>query len=265
MTIGIIGGGNMGSAMAQAFISKNISKAENITIVDPDEAKRIGLEAELEIKTSENSNQIVESDIILLAVKPQQFESVAQSLSGAINTNSIVISIMAGVTITNISSKLQHEKIVRAMPNTPALLQAGVTGWYATKSLSTDEKITCNDLLSSCGFAFEVNSEEEIDTITALTGSGPGFFFAITEAWVEASETLPLKRQKQQELILKMMMGSLLLANTSEKPLSELREMVTSKGGTTAAGLEELDKAHLKETFSKMLNASYKRCKELNS
>ena len=150
------------------------------------------------------------------------------------------------------------------MPNTPALIQAGVTGWFAGEGMSSDEKIGMNELLSSCGYAFEVTEEDHLDIVTAISGAGPGFFYAVLEAWIAAMKDLPMDEEKKQTALMRTLMGSLLLANTSEKPLSELREMVTSRGGTTAAGLEELKKGELELVFRKMLEAAVRRARELS-
>ncbi|MDF2379530.1 MAG: pyrroline-5-carboxylate reductase [Candidatus Gracilibacteria bacterium] len=264
MKIGIIGGGNMGSAMAQAFISKNITKAENITIIDLNEEKLNALQAELEVQTSQNSTDIIDSDILLIAVKPQGFEEMAKSISGKIKEDCIVISVMAAVSLKKVSECLNHAKVARCMPNTPSLIQAGVLAWMTTDGFSADEKIMINDLLSSCGYAFEVNSEEEINTVSYISGCGPGFFYFVMEEWLKGAKHLKLDEEKKKELLMKTVMGSLLLSNTSEKPLSELREQVTSKGGITAEGLKELEKGNLHQTFENMFKAAARRTNELN-
>jgi len=263
MKIGIVGFGNMGSALCRAFIERKIVKPKDILATDTSAEKLQAAEKELRITTISDLNSISSSDILFLAVKPQTFPEVAEQLKGKLHKNTIAISIMAGVSISTIKKLLSHEKIVRSMPNTPAMIGEGVTGWYADKSVSTSEKKKIQQLFECTGLAIEVKKETLLNDFTALSGSGPGFFYYVFEQWLKAAKKLNLPATETSKILAKTLEGSLkLLDATQEKP-KELREKVTSKGGTTEAGLEILKKAKLENIFAKTLKAAYNRSKQL--
>ncbi len=245
MTIGIIGGGNMGTALAQAFLKKDLVSRMDLMI-----GNEAGKNAAL-----------LSQDVLIIAVKPQQFDELAKEISGRISEKTIVISIMAGVPIKKISDLLHHEKIVRSMPNTPALVNQGVVGWFG--QISPEEKNIVQNILSVVGFTFEVSDEVLLNDVTALSGCGPGFFYSLVASWFAATEQFKLPAQTRHLMLLKTLEGSLALLEASHKTPFELQTQVASKGGATEAGLKVLKSAQLESLFAKMLKAAYTRCQEL--
>lgn len=263
MKISLIGAGNMGSALAQAFVDQNITEAENIFLSDPSEEKLSALSKSLGVKTSTDNTKTLDSDFLILAVKPQVFVELAQQISGKIPKDTVVISIMAGVSMEKIEKELGCKKIVRAMPNTPALVNRGVVGWYANKDISDTSKTDIQKILSTAGYAFEVSEESQIDDVTALSGCGPGFFLSFFDKWLKAADKLNLPEDKKKDILIKTIRGSLALLESSKYSPAELAGKVASKGGATEQGLKVLEDAKLEELFSKMIEAAYNRCKEM--
>jgi|CXWL01.1.fsa_nt_gi pyrroline-5-carboxylate reductase len=262
MTISIIGAGNMGSALVKSFLSQGIATADELIVTDPD-AKKLAPFKKIGITTSTKNDTTHASDIILIAVKPQSFVDLAKELMGCIRNSTIVISIMAGVPVKKIQQLLGHKKIVRAMPNTPALVGSGVTGWFAGKELNKIEKDLVQEILGSTGYAFTITTEAQIDDVTVLSGCGPGFFFYLFDQWLRALESLDIPKKEQQKLLAKTLRGCLALLESSPDSPLELAQKVASKGGATEAGLKILSKAKLEKIFVKMIKASYTRCKQL--
>lgn len=257
----LIGAGNMGGAMIRAFLDKKLVLAKNIIILERDPEKQKTFE-KLGVRCASSMNDITSLPVIIFAIKPQQFSDVAQKLHGKISPSTVVISIMAGVPISKLEKELNHQKIVRAMPNTPGMIQQGVVGWYA-KNLVKEELGAVSALLSSLGFCFEVKEEDILNDVTALSGSGSGFFLYIVKAWQDAAKNLHLDEKLTNKALLETFKGSLALLEKTGKTPEELVQQVASKGGTTEAGLGELKKANLHDAFSKTLLAAYNRCKRL--
>jgi pyrroline-5-carboxylate reductase len=262
MTISIIGSGNMGTALVKAFLQQNLLKPKDIVVTDQSEEKLKHLQ-KLGVSTSTNNQKILKSDIILFAVKPQSFSELAKELTKKIPKKTIIISIMAGVGITKMKKHLGHQRIIRSMPNTPAMVGEGVTGWYADKSITGAEKKKVQALFESTGMAIEVKKETLLNDFTCLSGSGPGFFFYVFEQWLKATKELNLPSDQTAKILAKTIQGSLKLLELSGEKPEQLRSNVTSKGGTTEAGLEILQKAKLENLFAKTLKAAYNRCKNL--
>ncbi|MGE3278462.1 MAG: pyrroline-5-carboxylate reductase [Candidatus Altimarinota bacterium] len=263
MTISILGFGNMGSALCRAFIEQRVVKPKDIIATDTSAEKLQIAEKELQISTTTDLTQVASTDVLFLAVKPQTFPEIAEQLKEKLSKKTIVVSIMAGVSIATMKKLLNHEKIIRSMPNTPAMISEGVTGWYADKSISTAEKKTIQRLFECTGLSIEVKKESFLNDFTALSGSGPGFFYYVFEQWLKAAKKLDLPAADTSKILAKTLEGSLkLLESTQEEP-EELRAKVTSKGGTTEAGLKVLEKAKLENLFAKTLKAAYNRSKQL--
>jgi len=263
MTISIIGAGNMGSALCQSLLNKKICSAKNITISDKNEVKLKQLKSKLKVKTSTDNANVLDCDFLFLAIKPQSFLELAEEISGKIPKITTVISIMAGAKLDKIAELLLHEKLVRAMPNTPALVNEGVTGWVANNNISPEEKTEIQKILESTGYAIELENEDQIDKLTAISGCGPGFFFYIFDQWDKASQKLKLPDNKNKEILIKTLKGSLALLESSEDSAYTLTQKVASKGGATEQGLQVLADSRFEEIMSKMIDAAYNRCKEL--
>lgn len=263
MQIGIIGFGNMGSALCKAFIQKKIVSAKNIIAVDSSPEKLLSSKKEYGINITSKLTEVTTAEFLLLAVKPQTFSEVAKELKGKIPQKTIVISIMAGVGISNMKTLLGHQRVVRSMPNTPAMVGEGVTGWFADKSISASEKNKIKKLFECAGLAIEVKKEDQLNDFTALSGSGPGFFFYVFEQWLKAAKELNIPSKQTLNILAKTLQGSLKLLESSGETPEELRAKVTSKGGTTEAGLKILQKSSLEKLFAKTLKAAYNRSKQL--
>ncbi len=265
MNITIIGGGNMGSALCKGFIKKGLVTADEVTVCDLNLEKLDALKSQLKIKTTTNLDEIPDSDVLILAVKPQGFEKLAQQLSGKVNKDTIVLSVMAATSIKKIQRLLEHQKVVRCMPNTPSLIGEGVLAWYADRSSGEEAKKTIQELLSCCGYAFEVDKEDDIDEVAYISGCGPGFFYYIMSQWQAACRKLSIDPEQSQDLLMKTISGSLSLAIRTKKDVKELQDNVTSKGGITAEGIKVLESAQLGDLFEEMMTAAKRRTHELSN
>ena len=256
-----IGGGNMAQALIGGLISRGLP-ATRITVSDPVEKVR-ALLAEKEINvTGENSAAIQDADIVVLAVKPQVLAQVLQPLKGLVN-NKLIISIVAGAEIATLSALLGTERIVRVMPNTPALVQTGAHGLYANASVETNDRELASQVLASTGLTIWVDSEAQIDAVTAVSGSGPAYFFYMMESMIRAGKNLGLDEKVATALTLQTALGAAQMAITSSNTPAELRKNVTSPNGTTQAALEVFDRAQISQNIQAALAAAQKRSQEL--
>ncbi|MCJ8512364.1 pyrroline-5-carboxylate reductase [Acinetobacter lwoffii] len=256
-----IGGGNMAQALIGGLISRGLP-ATRITVSDPIEKVR-ALLAEKEINvTGENSAAIQDADIVVLAVKPQVLAQVLQPLKGLVN-NKLIISIVAGAEIATLSALLGTERIVRVMPNTPALVQTGAHGLYANVSVETSDRELSSQVLASTGLTIWVDSEAQIDAVTAVSGSGPAYFFYMMESMIRAGKNLGLDEKVATALTLQTALGAAQMAITSSNTPAELRKNVTSPNGTTQAALEVFDRAQISQNIQAALAAAQKRSQEL--
>ncbi len=253
----------MGTAIANGMIKNAYCQAAQITIIDPSAEKRSHLAKSLGVNTSENNESCTSADLIILAVKPQVFPELAQALKEKVHSECTVLSIMAGIDLMTISTVLDHKNCVRCMPNTPALVNKGSTSWFANETVQDVQKEQVQKLLESFGKAHQLETEEQLDDITALSGSGPGFFFEIFDAWHSAAKELNVSEELSKQILTETLEGSLELLKNSSEEVSTLRDRVTSKGGTTAAGLNELEKGNLRLLMNKMISAAKNRCQEL--
>jgi len=226
--IGFIGGGNMAEAIIKGIRGKGQGASEEIIVSEPNEARRNYLEQTYNIKTSPSNRDIASScDIIFLAVKPQNIEAVLDEISDVVTDKKTVVSIAAGITLSYLESKLKTKQIIRVMPNTPALVQEGL-----------------------------------MDAVTALSGSGPAFIALFIEAMIEAGEKMEISRTDAAELAVQTLLGTARLLDTGMPP-EKLRQMVTSPGGTTAAGLKVFEEKGFKSLVEDALFAAKKRAEEL--
>lgn len=256
-----IGGGNMAQALIGGLISRGLP-ATRITVSDPVEKVR-ALLAEKEINVAgDNSAAIQDADIVVLAVKPQVLAQVLQPLKGLVN-NKLIISIVAGAEIATLSALLGTERIVRVMPNTPALVQTGAHGLYANASVKTSDRELASQVLASTGLTIWVESEAQIDAVTAVSGSGPAYFFYMMESMIRAGKNLGLDEKVATALTLQTALGAAQMAITSSNTPAELRKNVTSPNGTTQAALEVFDRAQISQNIQAALAAAQKRSQEL--
>ena len=264
MKISFIGGGNMGEAMFSALLDKGLSSPQDISVSDISKVRRQYLEQKYGIAVTDDNRQVIgNAAVVVLAVKPQNLAEVMNELGGQFESNQLVLSIIAGATIKTLTDGLAHRCVVRVMPNTPAQIGEGVSVWTATAEVSKQQKEWVSSILGVVGREIYVDDEKYLDMATAVSGSGPAYFFLFFESLVEAAIDIGLSRDMAQELVLQTMLGSGRLIQKSGKPPAELRRMVTSPGGTTAEALLELDKGGFNKLVLQAVRAAYSKAKRL--
>ena len=264
MKIAFIGGGNMGEAMLSKILDCGLAVPWEISVSDPSEERRKYLGEKYEVlATGDNLVAARGGEVVLLAVKPQSSDEIIADLNGQLKPSQLVLSIMAGVTIKTLHNGLKHKRIVRSMPNTPAQIGEGMSVWTATPEVTKRQKGWAKSILGAIGKEIYVADEKYLSMATALHGSGPAYFFLFVEALVEAGAQIGLPRDMAQELALQTMLGSGHLIEQSGKSPAELRQIVTSKGGTTAAALGEFEKGEFTKLVIKAVKAAYDRAREL--
>lgn len=263
--IAIIGAGNMGSALIHGLIQSG-HPPNQLVVADPDQEKLNALAVTHGIMTSlDNAVAIKNADVVIFAIKPQQFGTVAALLADSIQTQKpLIISVAAGITTHQIAEWLGNNiAIVRAMPNMPALIGSGATGLYANTAVTASDHRMAESILRTVGIIVWLEREALLDVVTALSGSGPAYFFLMMEALEETAQSLGLNQDDAHLLTLETALGSARLALTSKESLIALRERVTSKGGTTEKALAVLESHHLKEIFKQAIMAAKERAEEL--
>ncbi len=266
MKIAFIGGGNMAEAMLSAILDKGLSLPQDISVSDISETRRQYLEQKYGVVVmSDNRLAAEKGDVVVLAIKPQNLAEVMAGLNGQLNSAQLVLSIIAGARINTLCLGLNHSSVVRAMPNTPAQIGEGISVWTATAEVTEQQRGWASSILGTIGKEIYVGDEKYIDMATAVSGSGPAYFFLYVEVLVEAAMHIGLPRDMAQELVLQTMLGSGHLIQKSGKQPSELRRMVTSPGGTTAEALLELEKGGFADLVKKAVSAAYNKAKVLGS
>lgn len=261
--IAFIGGGNMAQALMIGLQQRGFPMS-NITVIDPDTGKHASLQAKLGVQTSAVlSATTLEVDAVVLAVKPQQLQAVAQSLASQLQSQ-LVISVAAGIRTGDLSRWLGgYQTLIRTMPNTPAQIQAGITGAYALPAVSAGQRAIADQLLQAAGEVVWLNAEEQLDAVTAISGSGPAYVFLMIEALTAAGVALGLSEAQSQQLSLATFKGASLLAASSTTPVATLREQVTSKGGTTEQGLLSMREHDIHGMMQHAAAQAARRAKEL--
>jgi pyrroline-5-carboxylate reductase len=264
MKIAFIGGGNMGEAMLSAIADKGLAKPEAICVSDVDKGRRDYLARKYTVAvTSSNRQAAATGDVVVLAVKPQNLAEVMAELGGRLKPAQLVLSIVAGARIDTLSLGLKHGCIVRVMPNTPAQIGEGMSVWAATAEVTEQQKEWAKAILGAMGREIYVDNESYIDMATAVSGSGPAYFFLVVESLVDAAVRIGLPRDMARELVLQTMLGSGRFIQQSGKEPAELRRMVTSPGGTTAEALHYLEKGDFSQLLIEAVKAAYDKAKKL--
>ena len=262
--LAFVGGGTMAEAMVRGLLERHLVPPSKITVSGPRRERRADLAKRFGVKAvASNAEAARGAHVVVLSVKPQVLPTVMRELRGKLTRNQLVLSIVAGATSRALTSGLEHAAIVRSMPNTPAQVGMGVTAWWATPAVTADQRDLARAILAALGEELGVNSEEEVDMATAVSGTGPSYVFLLMEALVDAAVHLGFSRRVAEELVLRTVEGSALFARRSERHLAELRNMVTSPGGTSAAALYQLEKGGLRTVLSKAVYAAYQRTREL--
>ncbi len=256
----------MGEAMLSALLGKHLVASGSITVSDISPERRKYLEEEYGVTVTDDNRQAVAgADVAVLAVKPQNLVEVMATLKGALKPEQLVLSIIAGARLDTICQGLGHRAVVRAMPNTPAQIGRGMTVWTTTGEVAGQQREWASSILGVMGNEIAVDSEDQIDMATAVSGSGPAYLFFFVEAMVDASVQLGLSLEMAQELVLTTVLGSGHLIEESGKGPAELRRMVTSPGGTTAEALRELEQGNFPDLIARAVRAAYERAKQLGS
>lgn len=266
MKIAIIGCGNMGMAFASAFLKFDLVKKEDFLLVEKSAERKEALEQSFQpgVMTGIIDAQIGTYDLVILSIKPQDFALVSPSLAEVLRPDQAILSIMAGISIKTIKSTLKHDRIVRAMPNTPAMLGMGITAYTATPEVDLSLLRKIENLINATGRSVFLEDEALLDAVTALSGSGPAYFFYLVKAMVEAGKRMGFEESVASLLVKQTMLGSFHLINNADRSLDELITAVASKGGTTEAALNRFQEGQLDDNLMAGIFAAEKRAKELS-
>jgi pyrroline-5-carboxylate reductase len=265
MKILIIGGGNMGLTYARAFLHAHIVAPMDMLILEKnvENAQKISKQ-QIGIVNDAPGAYIQEADLIILAVKPQDFVSLASTIKGFLSSDQLVLSIMAGVPIDKISSLLQVNKIVRAMPNLPAQIGVGMTVYTSTNEVTRVELVTVQNLLNSTGKTLYVETEDAVDASTAISGSGPAYVFFYIQNMINSAIRLGFSKAEAEILAYQTFRGTIELYNSFDLNCNEWIKKVSSRGGTTEAAFNVFENKSADKILQEALVAAYNRAKELS-
>ena len=264
MNLAFIGGGTMAEAIINGVLSASLATPEEVSVGEAMEERCRYLTDRYKIYASPNNIKIVgKGDLVILAVKPQNLSEVASELKGSLESQQTVVSIIAGARMSTLRESLGHSSVIRVMPNTPAQIGQGMSLWLCAPSVDTDAAAATQSVLKTLGDELRVNSEEYIDMATALSASGPAYVFTFMEALIDAGVYLGLPRPMARRLTLQTVLGSAQLAQQSDKHPAELRDMVTSPGGTTAEALLALEEGNFRSTVMNAVVAAYEKSLDL--
>lgn len=264
--IAFIGPGAMAEAMIYGMVHRNVASAESLLAAGPSRERLDQLAATYGIQVYQDNTQAAsQADVVVLSVKPQRLERVLAGLKGAIQPGALVLSIVAGASVDQISRGLGHSLVVRSMPNTPAQIGEGITVWTASSGVSEQQRAMTRSILGALGDEIFLEEESYLDMATALSGTGPAYVFLFMEAMVDAGVHLGFPRRIAEQLVAQTVRGSVDYYTQREDPvhLARLRNEVTSPGGTSAAALYYLEKAGFRTAISRAIWAAYERSKEL--
>ena len=266
--LSFIGCGVMAEAMLAGLLREKLVTPEQIVASHPRGERRKDLKKRYGIRVFADNAAAAKAfkgdgSVVLLCVKPQRLNGVLRDLSGSVNEEQLVISIVAGTTIDTISEALDSRLVVRAMPNTPSQIGRGMTAWTCSAGVDAGHKQLVKVLLSALGKELFVETENMIDMATSLSATGPTYTFLVMEAMTDAGVHLGFSREVSKELVQQTMLGSVLFAMESHKHPAELRNMVTSPGGTSAEAIYQMEKGALRTVLSKAIYGAYRRAVEL--
>ena len=266
MKIAFIGGGNMGEAILAAILERGLSTPEAVGVGEVREERRQHLKSQYGVVVAASNREAAASkDVVVLAVKPQNLAEVMAELKGCLEPTQLVLSIIAGASINSLRQGLSHSRVVRAMPNTPAQVGAGISAWTATAEVAEEQKGWARAILGVMGREIYFEDEKYLDMATAVSGSGPAYFFLLAESLIDAAVDIGLPHNAAEELVLQTMLGSAQLVQKSGKKFAELRRNVTSPGGTTAQALQIFEEGGFSDLVREAVRAAYNRAKELGS
>jgi pyrroline-5-carboxylate reductase len=262
--VAFIGPGMMAEAMVTGLLEQGALAPDKIVMSGPRPSRLDRLHDRYQVETTTDNRQAIESaDVVVLSIKPQTMPHVLHELEGAIDRNALVLSIVAGARLHTISAGLQHEAVVRSMPNTPAQVGEGISVWTATEQVTPDQRGQAAHILGSFGGELYVEDEDYLDMATALSGTGPAYVYLFMEAMVDAGVHLGFPRRIAEQLVVQTVRGSVAYYEHSPRHMARLRNQVTSPGGTSAEALYYLEKAGFRTALSRAIWAAYERSVQL--
>ena len=259
-SISFIGGGVMGEAIIQGLLAKKFVAPENVTVSEPRDKRRVDLKANYGIQTTADNRAAARvGSVVVLCIKPQVLAKVLPELRDTLREDQLLISILAGGRIATLAGATGHNAVVRAMPNTPAQIGAGMTVWTATAQVSEAQREQARAVFQALGKEMYVDEEKFLDMATAVSGTGPTYTFLVLEALIDAAVHLGFSRDQAHDLVIETMRGSIAFADKTGKHPAELRNMVTSPGGTSAEAIYQMEKGSLRTVLSKAVWAAYQK------
>ena len=266
MKITFFGGGVMGEAMIKGILAKGLAAPDDVTVCDIDPQRLSALSQGYGVTvTADYGTAVKGADVIVLAVKPDNLSALMAELRLGLAPEKFVLSIVASASLATISEGLGHSRIVRAMPNTPAQIGEGITLWIASAEVTEAQKEAARSILGALGKEVYAPHEKYLDMATAVSGSGPAYIFLTIEALIDAAVLIGLPRDMAEEMVLQTVLGSARLAQETGRHPAQLRDMVTSPGGTTAEGVLELENGGLRALLAHAVIAAYEKAKILGS
>jgi pyrroline-5-carboxylate reductase len=263
-SIATVGSGVMAEAMIAGLLRGELVEPSQVVASHPRSDRRDHLAREYGIRVvADNVEAIGGADVVLFAIKPQMLGRVGREIGPSLRRGQLVLSVIAGATTRALSATLGHDQVIRAMPNTPARLGKGMTVWYATPQTTPEQRSQAGALLGALGRQLEVDDEKFVAMATAVSGTGPTYVFLVMEALIDAAVHLGFPRHVAHDLVIETLEGSTLFAKQSGMHPAELRNMVTSPGGTSAAALHELEGGRLRTVLSEAVWAAFRRTVEL--
>lgn len=256
-----IGAGNMAQALIGGMLLRGVSQKQIIASAPSEKTRKALSQKGIQV-FADNAEAVEHADVVVLAVKPQVLPVVLKALAGLLK-DKLVISVIAGAKVETIAELAKTDRIIRVMPNTPALVQTGAHGLYAPKNVEQADRDLATQIISTTGLAIWVDQEEQIDAVTAVSGSGPAYFFYMMDSMIRAGKNLGLDEKTAKDLTLQTALGAAQMAISSDAMPAELRKRVTSPNGTTQAALEVFDRMHISQNIQVALAAAQKRSQEL--
>lgn len=264
LTLAFIGSGTMAEAMIQALLRADEANPKQIIASGPRVERGDELRARYDVRvTTDNVAAASQADIVVLSVKPQVAPSVLAELRGHVQPTALVFSIVAGTPVAAIAAGLDHDAVARTMPNTPAQVGEGMTVWTAAPAVTEAQRGQAQAILRTMGLEMYVSEEDALNMATAVSGTGPTYVFLLMEALVDAAVHLGFSRRQARPLVIQTVLGSAKFAQQSDLHLAELRNMVTSPGGTSAEAIYQLEKGSMRTILSKAIWSAYKKSRLL--
>ncbi len=264
MNIAFMGGGIMAEAIIGGILDGGLATPKQIHVSEPVPERRSQLSAEYGVEVAQKNVTVLNgAELVVLSVKPQQLPEVMAEINQSLTQDHTVVSIVAGATMASLTDGLDHRKVVRVMPNTPAQVRAGMTVWMASPEVPEAIVAATRDILRTLGEEVYVSDEKLIDMATALSASGPAYVFLFIEAMIDAGVYLGMQRDMARKLVLQTVLGSAELVEKTGRHPAELRDMVTSPGGTTAEALATFERAGFRRAVLDAVVAAYEKSRAL--